>query len=83
MSQEKFKIFVRTYNEFRNKLFGDINNINKLLFTANSEDCYLIEESWINDYINYFNQNKDNKTLEANISFQNISLILLVILKVL
>ena len=71
MNEKIFKIFMKAYNEFRTNLFGNINNTNKLLFTKNSEDCYLIEENWINYYINCFDQyNKNNRSLESIISFQ-------------
>ena len=72
MNEEILKLFMETYNDFRRKFTENINNTDKSLFTENSEDSYLIEESWINNFINYFNQyNNDNRTLETNISKPN------------
>ena len=59
MDEEDFKIIIKEYNSFKQKLSEDINSS----FTE-YEDCYLIEEYWIEEFeksiINY-NKNKKVK----------------------
>ena len=50
----------KEYYDFRNSLIRSIHNKDKNLFTQNSEDCYLIEESWNNELLKYFYNSKDN-----------------------
>ena len=70
MNEKNSKIFMKVYEEFRAKLIENINSTDNSLFTQNSEECYLIEESWINEYINFFNKyDKDNGSFEINYSF--------------
>ena len=57
MDELNFKLIMKTYYDFRNNLSTKINNINLTLY---SEDCYLIEEPWINELINCFNQCNNN-----------------------
>ena len=57
MDEQNFKLIMKTYYDFRNNLSTKINNINLTLY---SEDCYLIEEPWINELINCFNQCNNN-----------------------
>ena len=65
---ENLNKFMNVYNFFRKELSVKIKSIEKSLIIKNSEDCYIIEESWINDCMENYN-NKDNKNLETKISF--------------
>ena len=65
MDEKNYNNFKQNYDDFRDKLKKNINNTYKSLFVQNSEDCYLIEESWINTIINssnnYYNYVKSFK----------------------
>ena len=72
MDEESFNIIMQIYNEFKNNLLKNIYNNKTPLFTQQSEDCYLIEDLWINELINCFNLYIYNK--KYNRYFNEISL---------
>ena len=68
MDEQKFKTITNIYNiynDFQNNLHNNIKNNNEIIIQ--SEDCYLIEEPWINEFSN----NNENKSLKNNISLPN------------
>ena len=70
MNDQMFNLFMKTYEDFKTRLLKNLNSSDKSLFIQNSEDCYIIEENWINEYINYFNRyNKNDSSFKSNISF--------------
>ena len=76
MEEQKIKKIMKTYNEFKNNLSKNINSNKKPLFTQQSEDCYLIDEVWINELkkrFNQYNNNKNNRNIKNNIPFTNFS----------
>ena len=58
MEEEEFISIINEYYDFR-ALFSD--NINNASISLNNEDCYLIEESWINNLKEGFNEYKNLK----------------------
>ena len=58
--EEDINMLKKTYYNFRNSLIRSINTKDKNLFTQNSEDCYLIEESWNIELLKYFYNSKVN-----------------------
>jgi L-rhamnose mutarotase len=58
MEEEDFNTLLNTFFDFRT-LFS--NNINNASIFLNNEDCYLIEESWIDDLKKGFNEYKNLK----------------------
>ena len=68
MDEQKFKTITNInniYNDIKNNLHNNIKNNNEIIIQ--SEDCYLIEEPWINELSN----NNENKSLKNNISLPN------------
>ena len=55
-----FNELKKKYDDFRDKLFNSIKNPDKSKFTLYSEDCYLIEESSLNGFLNYFKNNNNS-----------------------
>ena len=66
MDEQKFKLIMKTYYDFRNNLSTKINNNDYSLY---SEDCYLIEEPWINELINCFNHYNNLKNSNSSFKF--------------
>ena len=66
MDEQKFKLIMKTYYDFRNNLSTKINNNDYSLY---SEDCYLIEEPWIDELINCFNQYNNLKNSNSSFKF--------------
>ena len=58
MEEEEFNSIINEYYDFR-ALFSD--NINNTSISLDNGDCYLIEESWINNLKDGFNKYKDLK----------------------
>ena len=58
MEEEEFNSILNEYYDFR-AFFSD--NINNASISLNNEDCYLIEESWIDNLKEGFNQYKNLK----------------------
>ena len=74
MDKVNFNVIKKTYDDFRNSLIININNKDKNLFTQNSEDCYLIEESWNDELLKSLYNSKDSSdyiTLPKNFTFIN------------
>ena len=55
MEEQNLDAFKETYDTFKCKLVNDINNPQ---ISSNSEDCCLIDELFISDYINQKNSNR-------------------------
>ena len=66
MDEQKFKLIMKTYYDFRNNLSTNINNNDYSLY---SEDCYLIEGPWINELINCFNHYNNLKNSNSSFKF--------------
>ena len=58
MEEEEFISIINEYYDFR-AYFSD--NINNASISLNNEDCYLIEESWIDNLKDRFNKYKNLK----------------------
>ena len=54
MEEVNNNMLKKIYDEFEEKLLKSINNTDKYFFTQNTEDCYIIEESWYNEISNFF-----------------------------
>ena len=68
MDEDSYISIYNEYYNFRRQIFKNIKS-NKI--TMDPKDCYLLEETWINDLIEYFNkydelkeQNKINHKLD-------------------
>ena len=76
MDEKNVQLLNNIYMNFRNRLFNNINNSDTSLFTQQSEDCYLVEDLWNNELLNYMKENNQNKqynvNLNNNISFPTI-----------
>ena len=72
MEEQNFNKIINIYNDFIKNLNDNINNKKISLFTHQSEDCYLIEEQWINELIKCFNK-YNNNNLNKKIFLQKSS----------
>ena len=68
MDEENFQVLKNIYKDFQKKLYENINNSEKSSFTQQSEDCYLVDEIWINDFLKCFNKDNINNKNNFNIS---------------
>jgi len=64
MDEQKLKSSKQIYDSFRNELE---NKIKDNYISINNPKCYLINDSWINEYINTINKtnvgNKENNSI--------------------
>ena len=54
MEEVNYNMLKKIYDDFEDRLLKSINNKDKYFFTQNTEDCYVIEESWYNEVSNIF-----------------------------
>ena len=57
---------MKAYNDFRDAFLKNIKNKDKSLFIQNSEDCYLIEEFWIDELLKSFKKNNNLNSIPQN-----------------
>ena len=62
MEEPNFDAFKETYDTFRRKIVNDITN---LQISSNSEDCCLIDELFISNYINQKTSNKPINSISS------------------
>jgi len=73
MDEEEFNLILNKYYDFRSKFS---NNIINSSLSLNNEDCYLIEENWIDNLKEGFNKyNNLKKTYELNEEFDYYDLL--------
>ena len=73
MDEEEFNLILNKYYDFRSNF---TNNINNSSLSLNNEDCYLIEENWIDNLKEGFNKyNNLKKTNELNEEFDYYDLL--------
>ena len=71
MDEESFIKIINDYYNFRDQLTKNIENSS---ISMNNEDCYLIEESWHNILIDYFDKYdnyKKNNIIDKNEDYFN------------
>ena len=57
---------MEAYNDFRDDFLKNIINKDESLFIRNSEDCYLIEEFWIDELLKSFKKNNNLNSIPQN-----------------
>ena len=63
MDEKSYILIKKEYYDFNKKLS---NNIKKTTISLENEECYLIEESWNNELIKYFDKYNNYKEENKN-----------------
>ena len=62
MDEEDFKLIIEEYNSYKQKLLGDIKSS-----FIESEDFYLIEDYWIDEFKNSINNYNNKKVKDFSV----------------
>ena len=71
MEEKNFLLFIEKYNNFKDDLNKKLNNPPSEIESA---DCYIIDDSWLNELLLNYEKYKENKNIKMDIVyFQNMS----------